>query len=489
METTIKQVSPAEYELEIHATSEDLAPKLNHALKTQRAQANMKGFRPGKVPLSLVKKMYGQAIAYQVAEQRVQEIYEEEVLKAETHEVLGPPQLTRLDYELDSDLDATIRFGVRPEIELRDLSSEKLTKLVHPVTDEDVEGEIERLRSREADLVPLEDEAAGEEDEVTVDLQRLDEASGTPVIGEKEEDVAFFLNDPRLKDALRDALIGKKTDDTFRVNLPHEGEHEEDEAPSALILPAGTEPSKKSHTHAYQVTVKEVKRRELPELDDEFIQNVTNGEIEDEAAFRQTLQERLEEAWEARSREYLEARIVERMVELHPDVPVPDSVVEMYLDSFVQDVQQRSEGQLPPGFNVDAFRQANREEAERQARWMLLRDQVVKQEGVEVTDEDLDAHFEEQSSEDLPGEMLRRYYTSVPNLMGQLEQQILNKKVFDALAGQFELVEKDREALEAEIEARRAAEESEEAPAETEPATSETESATSENEPATPEEA
>lgn len=463
METTIKQVSPAEYELEVQATSEDLAPAFNKALKAQRSQASMKGFRPGKVPVSLIKKMYGQAIAYQVAEQRVQEIYEEEVLQKDEHEVLGPPQLTKLDYEMDGDLDAVIRFGVRPEIELKDLAGEQLTKLVHPVTDEDIEGEIERLREREADLVPVDDEeAAGEEDHVTVDLQRLDEASGTPVIGDKEEDVTFFLNDPRLKDALKDALVGKKAGETFRVDLPHEGEQgeeEEEEPASGLILPPGSTPQQRSHTHRYQVTVKDVKRRELPELDEEFIENVTDGEAKDGEAFRQMVRERLEAAWEARSREYLESRIMERMLELHRDVPIPKAVTEMYLDAFIDDVRQQAQGQLPASFDEAAFREANREEAERQARWMLLRDKVVEQEGLEVTGEDLDRHFEGQSTAELSADVLRRYYESIPDLMSQVRQQVMNKKVFGALAGRFDLVEKDREALEQEIKQRRAAEE------------------------------
>ena len=462
METTIKQVSPAEYELEIRATSEELAPDLTKALKAQRAQASMKGFRPGKVPLSLIKKMFGQAIAFQVAEQRVQETYEAEVLAKGEHEVLGPPQLTRLDYEMDRDLDATIRFGVRPEIALKDLSSERLTKLVHAVTDEDVEGEIERLRAREADLVPVEEgAAAGEEDHVLVDLQRLDDASGTPVIGQKEEDVAFFLNDPLLKDELREAVAGKRVGDAFRVNVPHEGEHEGEEAAptSGLILPPGGAPSKpRSHTHPYRVTVKEVKRRELPELDEAFIGEATGGKAQDEEALRRLVRERLEEAWKARSREYLEAKIVERMVALHADVPVPDPVVETYLDAFVGDVKQQGQGRLPEGFDEAAFREANREEAEQQARWMLLRDRVVKEESLEATEEDLDAYFEEQSSEELSADLLRRYYASVPNLMDQVEQQVVNKKVFAALADRFELVEKDREALEEEISARRPAE-------------------------------
>lgn len=460
MEKKISQVGPVEYEMEINLSAEDLAPKIQEALRTQRTRTQMKGFRPGKVPLNMVKRMYGKALAYEIAEKSIQETYEREILESDDYDVLGQPKLTELEYEMDQDLRAVVRFGVRPEVELQDLSGEKVTKLVHQVSDEDVDQEIEQLRLNEAEMVPNEGEA-GEEDFVVVDIQRLDDASGTPIIGEKEEGVQFFLNDPRLKEELRQALLGKKGGDTFRVDLPHEGAHEE--APQSEILELPTPSGEKhgaSHTHAYQVTVKEVKHRELPELDEVFIKEATEGQFESAEALREALRERLESAWEQRSREYLEGKIVERMLELHP-VPVPDSAVELYLDSFVEDVKQRNQGELPEGFDEVAFRAKNREEAERQARWMLIRDEVIEEEALEVEEEDWDAFFEEaarESEREMPPETLRQIYGSMPGLMEQLEQRLLSKKVYEALVERFEVVEKDRDALEREIEERRAAE-------------------------------
>src|SRR5688572_14945750 len=114
MQTNIKEVHPAEFEMEITATADDLSPKLQEALRAQRAQTAMKGFRPGKVPMSLVKKMYGRAIAYEIAEKSIQELYEKEVLQSESYDVMGQPRLVALDYEdVDGDMRATVRFGVR----------------------------------------------------------------------------------------------------------------------------------------------------------------------------------------------------------------------------------------------------------------------------------------------------------------------------------------------------------------------------------------
>jgi trigger factor len=193
MDTTLSKASPVEYELDLHATADELGPKLTEALKAQRKNMDVQGFRKGKVPLGLVKKMHGEAIGYRVAEQFVQDAFEETVEASDDLEPLGQPTLVDLDYELDADLTATLRFGVRPTVELEDLSSVELSMLAPEITDEDVDEEVERLRTEEADLLPLEDEPARETDFVNIDLQRIDPQTDTPIIGDKDEDLTFFL--------------------------------------------------------------------------------------------------------------------------------------------------------------------------------------------------------------------------------------------------------------------------------------------------------
>ncbi len=432
MKTTVNKISPVEYELEIEAAAEDLDEEIKTALREQRARTQLKGFRPGKVPLNLVKRMHGKALAYGVAEQKVQDIYKEKVLSKDEYDVLGQPKLTELDYEMDGDLRAIIRFGIRPEVELQDVSDVQITRLEKEITDEDVEKQLERIRTDHADLVPVDDESINEDFQVVVDLQQIDEASGTPVIGEKEEDVTFFMDDERLQDSLRDELMGRKAGDTFRVDLPHgEGDH--------------------VHMHRYEVSVKETKRRELPDLDDAFVGEVSKDQFVSVEELRKDLRKNLEEAWSERSRELLDGRIVEKMLELH-DVAVPPSAVEVYLDSFVEDVKQRSDGKLPEGFDEEAFRESNKDEAERQAKWMLIRDAFVEREGLEATDEEVDAYFEKAAgqNEQLSPGMLKQYYQSM-NMLDRVKQQVLSRKVFERLSEQFDIVEKSVDDFEEEM--------------------------------------
>lgn len=436
MQTSVKKVSDVAYELEIDATAEDLADELKAALRRQRGQTQMKGFRPGKVPLNLVKKMHGKALAYGIAEQKVQEAFRSQILENDEYDVLGQPTLTTLDYEMDGDLHAVIRFGVRPEVELKDVSGEKVSRLMREVTDEDIEAQLERIRRENAELVPAPDTEIEEDFHVVIDLQRVDEESGTPIIGEKEEDVEFFIDDERLHDELRDGLRGRKSGESFLVTLPHgEGDH--------------------THLHRYQVTIKDAKRRELPELDDAFVGEISKDQFVGLDELKENIRENLEQAWNQRSRELLTGRIVERMIELHT-VPVPESAMETYLDSFVEDVKQRNDGELPEDFDEQAFRVANRGEAERQAKWMLIRDAYIEQEAIEVTDEDLDAYFEDAAgeNEELSPQMIRQYYQSM-NMIDRVKQQVLSRKVFDRLIDQFDVEDKDLEAFEEEVEALR----------------------------------
>ena len=450
METTISQASPVEYELELTATADDIEPNLNEALKEQRKHMDVQGFRKGKVPLGLVKKMHGEQIGYKVAQEFVQEAFEEEVESNDEIDPLGQPTITELDYALDEDLRAMVRFGVRPEIEIQDASSEELTMLNSEVTDEDVEEEIQRLRTGEADLLPMEDEPAGEENFVNIDLQRIDPQTDTPIIGDKDEDLSFFLDDERLKEELREALLGKTAGDTFRVTLP--------QAPAQDQAPPHERERGEEEDRLYEVVVNDVKARDLPPLDEAFVSRLTDGQFEDPDAFRDEVRRQLEQQWEKQSREMVQAEIIDKMLELHP-VPVPESVIETYLDSFVNQVKQENDGELPPDFDKEHFRNQNRRDAEKQGRWMLIRDKVVDNEDIEVDDEDLQDFFSKQAQGDdeVDAQQIKQFYRQMPQMMDRVKQQILSDKVYDLLIERFDVQEKTREEFEEEMQQHRQA--------------------------------
>ncbi len=434
MTVNLHERTSVDFELEIEVPREELEPRLNEALKAQRKTMNLKGFRPGKVPLQMVRKMHGDAVAAQVAEQIISEAWREEVEGRGESEILGSPRITKLEFAFDSDLKAVLRFGVRPQFDLADTSDVTVRRLVRPVSEEDLEDELQRRLRRAATLEETQ-ESADEQSVLTVDIQEVDKESDTPIIGRRDEDQDIDLTDERLRAELRDALVGKKTGDSFKIDLPHnhpEGEgHDHDD-----------------HIDRYMVTVKKVQARRLPDLDDEFAKEQTAGNVESVDDFRAMVQRELEEASRRLGEDFLREEIIREALEAH-QFEVPESLVESMLDDMEEDLAKRAGGELPEEFDRETFRASQRDNAEHQSRWMLIQDKLSDGVGLKVTDEEFDAEFE-RLAESGPGsvEMVKQFVSAQPQLLQGIRQRILTQKMFDLLAERFTVVEVSPDELE-----------------------------------------
>jgi len=418
MESNITQLSPVEYEIDIQADRVSLEDRINGQLKKLRPSVQMNGFRPGRVPIGMVKRLHGRAVAYEVVDELIQEVYKTEVLDSSDHDVLGSPTITKIEYEPDGDLHALVQFGVRPSFELADLSGEKITQLTHEVTDDEIDLELTNLRSESATYESL-DTPAGADDFVRVNLQQLDGDTDTPLVGTREEGVVFHLASDELDQSIKDALTGATSGEQARFSIFHPGH---------------------DHDHRYEATVVDVQRRALPELDDEFASAATDGRVKTADALNTDIRSQLRERWDRALRDKLEHEIVQRMVELH-EFEIPESVVELYLDSQIEDIARRNDGKTPAGFDVEAFKNQARPEAERLARWMLIRDQIIIQHQITVESEDIDASFGEMGGGDegLGESMRAMFQKSYPGMIDQIERRVENRKVFDCLFDQFQI--------------------------------------------------
>ncbi|MBO6574742.1 MAG: trigger factor [Rhodothermales bacterium] len=433
MPHTITKISDVEFELEVEASAEDIAPQLDEAVRRQRARTSMKGFRPGKVPAQLVRKMYGKALAYGVAEDKVQKTYKEEVLDNEAYQVLGQPTITELDYEYGGDLKAKVRFGVRPEFEIVSLDGAEVSRLEHTISDEEVEEELERVRERNADLSPVEGPSR-EDSFILTDIYEVDEETGE-LTGDHRHDVAFFLGSDELTDETRKALIGLEPGGMARVQLVRQEDDTEAE---------------------FEVRLKEVKSRELPDLDDDLAKAASKGSIETLDELRTQLRERMQQSVDQTSRELFEGALIRQVLQRH-EFEVPESVVDMYVEGRLENFKKQAGDRLPEDFDDAAFMEAGRPDAEKQARWMFIRDRVSKNESFEVSDEDRVAYFEQNAMGDgLTPDFMMQYYRSMPQMMQQLDDMLLTRKVLDFFADQATVVGKDREAMQKEAAEERA---------------------------------
>ena len=134
-----------------------------------------------------------------------------------------------------------------------------------------------------------------------------------------------------------------------------------------------------------------------------------------------------------------------KMLELH-EFPVPKAAVDLFLNSFVEDVKRQNNNELPEGFDLEGFREANRDYAEKQARWQLLRDTIIEQQSIEVTDEDRNAYFMEVSGGDEEtAAAFENYYKNMSGALDMVNDQLLSKKLFQYLASLVVLDEKNKD--------------------------------------------
>jgi trigger factor len=393
-------------------------------MRRHRSGLTLKGFRPGRVPLSIVKKMYGKAIAIDVVDKMIQERFQEEVAAKDAYDIFGSPKMETLEYEPFGDLHAIINFGVRPEFELVDLSSEEVVKVTHEVDDEEVDEEIETHRQQHAELEPHEDPAT-EEDIVRCNLQRLDFSTETPVVGERQEDVPVSLASSDTLTELKKALLGVSKGDVVKATLP---------APEPETVDVG--PRK------YEITVTNVSRRNLPELDEAFIEHASNGQAKTLDELQEWMKGQLEERWKQAIKEDFESgltKTVTRLVEFE----IPTAAVDTYLDTLLAELKQQA-NQLPEGFDEEGYREAQRSNAEDAVRWQLIRDKIIADQEISVTAEDLDAEFEEMGrSRELSADVMRKVFEAYnPGGIQQMERHLIDRKVFDHLENSVKVVEK-----------------------------------------------
>jgi trigger factor len=447
MKTEVIPVNDVDYQLDVHVPAEELEPRIVAVLKQQRGRMNLKGFRPGKVPLPVVRKMIGPQVAVEIAEQVIGEAFREAVSEVGTFDIVGAPRLSDMDYNVAGaagDLHAVVKFGVRPRITIADLQGVPVTRLVREFTDEDVESDIQRRRDMAATLEPAgEGETLTEDDVAICDIQPVD-AAGEPA-GPVQHGAQIALANPDLREQLRDALVGRAAGETVTAEWEHEHDHEHEHGHDH------------DHTERYRVTVTEVQRRILPEMDAEWIKEQTGGRSEELDDLRADVRAALEQSWERRAQEAMEENMVEAFVDAH-DFAVPEALIESALDARLEEMRERSGGKLPTGFDAAGWRERARQTTERQVRWYLVKDALVRTEGLSVTDEDLDAEMERMAGGADEMDMVKAYFQRRPEERERLIEMMLNKRVFDWLGQRFTVVEKTREDLEREREERLAAE-------------------------------
>ncbi len=404
MDVSINDISDVQKEIHILTTAEELIPKFEKAYKEFQPKVEIDGFRKGKAPMSLVKRIYGEQIEYNALETIAGDLYRE-VIEERKIEPIGEPVLTNIDFKRGQSLSFSVKFEIKPVFDLKEYTGIPIEKLVHKVTDAELEDEIRRIRKANHSLEPAE-KVTDTEFLVTADVQQTDE-TGNPLIGKKTADAKFYLADEQLFPEIRDALSGAAPGDRRRVTTSHDHDGEK-------------------RVDHMELAVKAVERVVLPPLDDALVSKITKGKVTTVPEFRTHLRQDLEDYWKQRTDRRLENTLISEIVRRH-EITIPESLAKGVLESLVDDLRNRAPNKkLPVDFNEAEFRENNHGYAVYQSKWFLLRDRIIKEQNITVEPMDIEKLAEADAPKvGIDKDQLLKFYRSSEHVTSRVESEKL----------------------------------------------------------------
>lgn len=328
-----------------------------------KKNAKLDGFRPGKTPLSVIRQKFKPEATAEVVDELIKKYYGEAIAEKKL-EPVGTPTLSNVDIDEGKPMSFTLGIEVMPQIETIKTDCLEITKKEAAVDDEKVDEFLEQIRKEHASLRAVDREAT-EADVVFVDLKPISgavEALGDTPLNNQE----IVMDGENTVKEFKDGLLGVKRDDTREITLTYPEDFQVEKYAGESVT--------------FEATVKEVKERVLPELNDEFAKQTTMGEtiLELKLKIRENMQKEVEaEIARARKKE-----IVDQIVELN-DFDVPDTMVDSYLAGVVKEHQQQD-----PKADGKEIREKFHSTGVNTVRWYLIYHRLAVQEKIEVSPED-----------------------------------------------------------------------------------------------------
>lgn len=403
IEITPKKTDGAERLLQVSVPVETVRDAEERAARRYASSVRLPGFRPGKAPAAMVRKRFADAIRQEALESLVQDAYKE-VLEREKLQPIAQPHVHDLKFTENEPLTFELHVEVRPEVKLGRLAGFRVQRPSTEVTDEQVKEQIERLREQRATLSPVSDRPAPG-DIVTVQLSTADETGAMPEAKEYRLELGGGQAIPGIEELIMEATPGQTIERA--VKWP-------DDFPDE---------ARRGQTMLARVTLSDVKRKALPELDDAFAREVGDFDSLDAltAAVKTDMAAHAEREAEAEVRQ----KLIDEIISANP-FDVPQSWVAQLVNAYAEAYQI-------PETDRENFAQEFRTMADRQVRRDVVIDTVAEQEGLAATEGDIDDRIAEVAQK--RGGEPAQLYASLQKAgrLREIERSITEDKVFKYL--------------------------------------------------------
>ena len=374
------------YELQISVDKATFDAAVSAVYRKQVKSITVPGFRKGKAPRSIIEKMYGTGVFYEDAINDLIPAAYTDAAKESGLDIVGQPEFDVVSID-ENGLVLSAKVFVKPEVEIKDYAGIEVEKDVAPVTDEEVDKEIEMVRERNSREIEVTDRAAELGDTTVIDFEGF--CDGVAFEGGKGTDYALKLGSGSFIPGFEEQIVGKSIDEEFDVNVTFPTEyHAEDLAGKPAV---------------FKVKIHAITRVELPTLDDDFAKDVSEFDTFDE--YKADLKAKIEKRHEATAENAVEDKLVEVLIE-KLEADIPEAMYEAETENYVRDYDTRLRAQgldlktyfKYTGMNLDALREQMRPQAERQVKARLALEKIAALENLAATEEDINAEYEKIAS-------------------------------------------------------------------------------------------
>lgn len=376
-------VETNKYELEIEISAEDFEAAIEKAYLKARKNIAMPGFRKGKAPRKLIEKEYGEQVFFEDAVNLLYAPVVNGAVEESGLELVTRPEVEVTEISKENGVKLKATCITKPEVEVKDYKGIEVEKVVNPVTDEDINKQLDALREKNVTVETVDDRAAENGDDVVIDFEGFKD--DVAFEGGKAEDFTLSLGSGQFIPGFEDQIVGHNAGEEFDINVTFPEEYQVKELAGAPAV--------------FKIKLKSISKKVMPELDDDIVKDSTEFDTVDE--YKADVKKKLEEANEKHADSEVEAKIFDKVIE-NMTAEIPQVMFDNRVNEMISELEQRL---APQGISLDLYMQytgqtidtvkkAYAEQAEKQVKLRLALEKIAKLENIEVTEDELKAEFD-----------------------------------------------------------------------------------------------
>ncbi len=365
------------YELEVTASAEEFENAIQKAYMKARKNINVNGFRKGKAPRNMIEKLYGENVFFEDAVNMLVPDIADEAIKSSGYEIVTLPELTVDSVSKENGIVFKAVITVKPEVQISDYKGIEVTKTVNAVTEEDIQKHIDSIRERNGRIITVDNRAAALGDTVIIDF--YGSRDGVPFDGGSEKNYELVLGSGTFIPGFEEQITGKNTGDEFTINITFPENYQMEELAGQPV--------------EFEIVIHEIKTKELPELDDDFVKDASEFDTVDELKndIRTKLEDQAASAAETEAENKLFELLAEKMQAEIPEVMFKNKVDELVYEFETRLSQQGLNLDMYlsfTGMTKDSFRESYVKRAETQVKVRLALEKIAELEGIGISDDE-----------------------------------------------------------------------------------------------------